>query len=147
MTSGSQVWDRALQKSNGWLQELAIDLGWEDKHAVLLALRAVLHALRDRLTPNEAVDLAAQLPLILKGVYYDGWNPSATPVKGRTKGEFLGRVAEPLHRGIPEADAEIVTRAVFRLIADHVSQGEVRDVRGILPTEVAELWPEAASTP
>jgi uncharacterized protein (DUF2267 family) len=146
MTSVTQVWDKAVLKSNEWLKELGDELGWETPHATLFALRSVLHALRDRLTPNEAVDLAAQMPLLIKGVYFDSWKPSATPVKARTKEQFLALVKKSLARGGPEADAERVTRAVFKLIADRVSQGEIHDVRMILPPEVAELWPQEAKT-
>jgi len=136
-----QIWDKALQKGNLWLKELATDLAWVSMNDALLALRAVLHALRDRLPTNEAAQLAAQLPLLIKAVYYDGWDPSRTPVKARTKEQFLALVKPPLERGMPGVDAERVTRAVFRLIAGHVSAGEVADIRGILPQELLELWP------
>jgi uncharacterized protein (DUF2267 family) len=145
MAASSHVWDRALHRGNAWLQELSGELGWDDLDATLLALRAVLHALRDRLTPNEAVQLAAQLPLLLKGVYFDGWRPSATPAKARNRDEFLAQVRRPLVRGIPEADPEDVTRAVFKVLDDHVSGGEIADVRNMLPAEWGDLWPTPAS--
>jgi uncharacterized protein (DUF2267 family) len=147
MTSISQVWDKTLAKSNEWLKALGAELGWQEAHATLLGLRSVLHALRDRLPPNEAADLAAQMPLLIKGVYFDGWKPSATPVKARTKEEFLELVRKPLARGFPDADPERVTRAVLKVIAEHVSSGEIRDVRLTLPPELVELWPELAKTP
>jgi uncharacterized protein (DUF2267 family) len=143
MAGGSHVWDRTVHKANAWLQELDGELGWGDLDATLLALRAVLHALRDRLTPNEAVQLAAQLPLLIKGVYFDGWRPSATPQRMRSREEFLDMVRRPLMRGIPEADAEAVTRAVFRLLDEHVSGGEISDVRSVMPAEWSDLWPAA----
>ena len=145
MTQLSQIWEKTLQKSNLWVKELADELGWADMNNALVALRAVLHALRDRLPTNEAAQLAAQLPLLIKGVYYDGWDPSGTPVKARTKEEFLALVRKPLERSVPGVDAERVTRAAFRLIAGRVSEGEIQDVRGILPQELAELWPEQAA--
>jgi uncharacterized protein (DUF2267 family) len=137
MTSLAHIWDKALSKSNVWLSELSHELSWEDAHLTLLGLRAVLHALRDRLPPDEAVDLAAQMPLIIKGVYFDGWD--------RTKAEFLDLVRRRLERGILDADPERVTRAVFKLVAQRVSEGEIRDVRSVLPDEVAELWPAGAN--
>jgi uncharacterized protein (DUF2267 family) len=145
MTSLAHMWDKAVSKSNVWLSELSHELGWADAHLTLLGLRAVLHALRDRLPPDEAVDLAAQMPLIIKGVYFDGWDPSATPVRARTKAEFLDLVRRRLERGILDADPERVTRAVFKLVAQRVSEGEIGDVRDVLPDEVAELWPAAAN--
>jgi uncharacterized protein (DUF2267 family) len=146
MKSISQVWDKTLAKSNEWLKELGAELGWQDPNAILLALRSVLHALRDRLPPNEAADLAAQMPLLIKGVYFDGWRPGGTPVKVRTREEFFNMVMKPLARGFPEPDPERVIRAVFRILAEHVSQGEIRDVRLVLPAELAEFWPTGAVT-
>jgi len=146
MKSTSQVWDKTLAKSNEWLKELGAELGWQDANAILLALRSVLHALRDRLPPNEAADLAAQMPLLIKGVFFDGWRPSATPVKVRTRGEFINMVMQPLARGFPQPDPDRVIRAVFRLLAEHVSEGEIRDVRLVLPAELAEFWPTGAGT-
>jgi uncharacterized protein (DUF2267 family) len=147
MTSIAHIWDKALSKTNVWLSDLSQELGWTNAHLTLLALRAVLHSLRDRLPPDEAVDLAAQMPLIVKGLYFDGWDPSATPVKARTKEEFLALVKKRLQRGILDPDPERVTRAVFKLIAQRVSEGEIRDVRGVLPAELAELWPTATGVP
>jgi uncharacterized protein (DUF2267 family) len=145
MTSASQPWDRALQKSNEWLNELAAELGGPNANGALLALRSVLHAVRDRLPPDEAVNLAAQLPLLIKGVYFDGWHPSKTPVKARTRTAFLGLVARHAGGRMTESEAERLTRAVFRLLASHVTAGEVEDVRGALPAELAEFWPAPAA--
>lgn len=134
------VWDKTLARSNLWLEQLGSELGWKDPEAVLLALRSVLHALRDRLPPDEAVELAAQMPLLIKGIYFDGWNPSATPVRARSKEEFFALVQGPLQGGPLETDTERITRAVFHLLADRVSEGEIRDVRGVLPAALADLW-------
>lgn len=142
MTHPFQIWDKAIQKGSLWVKELGDELPWADMSLTLHALRTVLHALRDRLPVNEAAQLAAQLPLLIKGVYYDGWDPSRTPVRARTKEEFLGLVKPALERSIPGVDAERVTRAVFRLLARHVSEGEILDVQGILPQELLEFWPE-----
>jgi uncharacterized protein (DUF2267 family) len=146
MTSISQVWDKTLVKSNDWLRQLGAELGWDNADTTLLALRAVLHALRDRLPPDEAVELAAQMPLLIKGVYFEGWNPSGTPAKARTREEFFALVRRPFPAGTLEVDLGQLTRAVFKLLADHVPEGEIRDVRGVLPTELAQLWPEPAGT-
>lgn len=146
MSTGSlAIWEKAAQKSNLWLKELAEELGWKDLHHTYIAVRSVLHALRDRLTPQEAADLASQLPLLIKGIYYDGWSPGSTPVKARSKEDFLGIVWESLRRGVPDADPERVTRAVFDLLARHVSEGEIRDIRRILPEPLRELWPETSA--
>ena len=69
----------AVQLTQQWLKELRDNGDLDDEAAALSALRAVLHQLRDRLTPEEAVDLAAQLPLIVRGIYFEAWRPARTP--------------------------------------------------------------------
>ena len=155
MPTHSRVWGKAIANGDEWLKELRTELRtdlrtelrWRSAGAALLALRSVLHALRDRLPPDEAVQLAAQLPLLIKGVYFDGWNPSATPVKARSKGEFFALVRSRFQQRMLDSEAELVTRAVFKLLAAHVSDGEIRDVRGMLPTPLAELWPVPEDSP
>jgi uncharacterized protein (DUF2267 family) len=139
--SHDQLWASTLQKANVWMKELAAELGlgMED---TLLAFRTVSHALRDRLPPPEAAQLAASFPLLLKGVYFDGWKLGATPVKIRTTEEFLAFLSPPLARGTRNVNVEEVTRTVFRFIAHHIAEGEVEQIRGVLPERLRELWPE-----
>lgn len=68
-----EVFDASLQKTQVWLNDLMSELGWEEKpQKACLALRTALHALRDRLTNEEAVHLGAQLPILIRGIYYEG---------------------------------------------------------------------------
>lgn len=143
----AHLWDQVIDKGNVWTHELGDELGWTDEHAVLGALRAVLHAVRDRLPFDEAAQLAAQMPLLIKGLYVDGWDPSATPAKARTREAFLALVRRQLGGRAREADTEQIVRSVFKLLAAHVSQGEIHDVRGALPAELADLWPVTTGTP
>jgi uncharacterized protein (DUF2267 family) len=137
--TGLDVFDRAVHKANDWLKDIMFELNTQDRHRAYLALRATLHALRDRLMPQEAVDLGAQLPLLVRGFYYDGWKPADKPLKERHKEEFLAHIREQFGQG--EMDAETIVRAIFKLLAHRISAGEVQDIRGILPQEIADLWP------
>lgn len=83
--------------------------------------------------------LGAQLPMLVRGFYYEGWRPAGKPVKYRHKDEFLQHVAE-LYRGLDEAQREPAVRAVFRVLSGHVSRGELHHVRDQLPPELRELW-------
>jgi uncharacterized protein (DUF2267 family) len=139
-TMGLEEWDRTIHKANSWLKDLMTELGWDDRHKAFVGLRAVLHALRDRLTVNEAVHLGAELPVILRGVYYDGWDPAKTPIKDRRKEEFLLRVAGNLP-GFSDIDPQEITIAVFMLLSDRVSEGEIRDIKQVLPQDLQPLWP------
>src|SRR3954454_14721787 len=134
------VFDTTLHKTITWLDELTDVLGQRDKHKAYLALRATLHALRDRLTVDEVAQLGAQLPMLIRGFYYEGWDPSDKPLKERHKEQFLARM-EREFPGVDGIDPEGVARAVFSMLAKRVSEGEIEDVRHVLPAEVRELWP------
>lgn len=137
--TGLEVFDRTLQETNIWLKEIMDEIG-PDRQRAYHALRAVLHALRDRLTVEEAAHLSAQLPLLVRGIYFEGWHPANKPQKERTRDEFLAHVGQEL-RGIEPINTETATRAVFRTIEKHVSPGEVEDVVQMLPKPLRELWP------
>ncbi|HEX2959226.1 MAG TPA: DUF2267 domain-containing protein [Chitinispirillaceae bacterium] len=137
--TGLETFDTAVQKADIWLKEIMIDLNVDSRRIAYAALRAVLHTLRDRLTIDEAVDLGAQLPLLIKGVYYDEWDPSRTPIKDRHLDDFLTRMSSNYH-GDPQIGIHQIARSVFRLLEKKVTEGEIEDVQGMLPKEFSELW-------
>jgi uncharacterized protein (DUF2267 family) len=131
-----RVLDQTVHLTNQWLKDLEQDLG--DRQRSYQALRAVLHAIRDRLTADEAAHLSAQLPLLVRGVFYEGWHPAGVPVKLRQVEDFLDRIREEF----PDGDADGAARAVFRVLNERISAGEIQDVRQMLPEGVRRLWPE-----
>jgi uncharacterized protein (DUF2267 family) len=133
-----------VQQIQEWLKELRDNADLADESEALGVLRSVLHQLRDRLTPEEAIELGAQLPVIVRGIYYEGWRPSKTPEKVRTRQKFLDEVMIKMlpRRVAPEA----AVRDVFALIAHHCDPGEVGDVIAQLPSDIKELWPVTART-
>jgi len=139
-TSNDALWASTIQKSNLWLKELSAELGYGPEDT-LLAFRTIMHGLRDRLPPEEAVHLAAHLPLLLKGVYYDGWKPSRTPVKLKDRAEFYAYVAPQLLRGIRDVEVETVTQCVLGVLTNHLPEGEVEQIRLVLPEGVRDLVP------
>jgi uncharacterized protein (DUF2267 family) len=140
--TGLDVFDTTVQNTIPWVNELCNNLGWDNKHKVFQGLRATLHALRDRLTIEEAAHLGAQLPILLAGFYYENWRPGATPVKDRTKEVFLQHIRDYFRTSDPDIDAETVVRAVFKLLAERVTRGEIADVINMMPPALRELWPE-----
>jgi uncharacterized protein (DUF2267 family) len=137
-----EVFDASLQKSQIWLNDLARELDWQDKpQNACRALRTALHALRDRLTIEEAVHLGAQLPILIRGVYYEGWKLSGKPVKERHKSEFLDHISAAF-REDDTVDPEKVMRAFFKVLTRHISRGEMENVKHLLPKSLQELWPQ-----
>lgn len=136
-----EVFDASLQKTQVWLNDLMSELDWQDKpQKAALALRTALHALRDRLTVEEAVHLGAQLPILIRGVYYEGWKLTGKPVKERHKSEFLDHIAKAF-RDDDTVDPERVMRAFLKVVAQHISEGETENVKNLLPKTLQELWP------
>ncbi|HEX9870658.1 MAG TPA: DUF2267 domain-containing protein [Candidatus Tectomicrobia bacterium] len=103
------------------------------------ALKATLHALRDRLMVDEVAHLGAQLPLLIRGMYYEGWNPAGKPVKERRKAAFLTEVQASFRAG--KLDTEPIVRGVFTVLAKHVTAGEIAAVTQMLAPELLDLWP------
>ena len=137
--TGLKVFDNTLQKTEVWLNEVMKAMNWIDRHKAYIALRAVLHTVRDRMNPDEATHLAAQLPMLIRGFYYEGWHPADKPLHYRHKEEFLAHVKEHLP-GIESSDLEKVTRVVFDVLTKHVDGGEIKQAREQMPAEIQELW-------
>ncbi len=131
-----------VQKTKQWISELMQELQWDDAQKTYHGMRAVLHALRDRLTIHETADFAAQLPMLLRGMFYEGWLPDSVPVKDRTKEAFLAHVFKAFGND-QSVDPERLTHSVLKVVAQHVSEGEMDDIRSIIPKPLLELFPKA----
>lgn len=138
-----EVFETTLQKSYEWLSDLNKLLGWKDSQRSYLALRASLHALRDRLPIDIGAKLSSQLPMLIRGFYYEGWEPPETPVKARTLEEFLSLVEKNLAFSSlsHEEDLEKIVRSVFIVLTHHVSIGEIFHIKLALPDAIANLFP------
>jgi uncharacterized protein (DUF2267 family) len=138
-TTGLPVFDTTVQETNLWLKAIMDGLHTDDRHLAYVALRATLHALRDRLGPENAVHLAAQLPMLVRGLYYEGWRLAASQTKERTQADFLDHVRRELPRG-SGIDPNVAARAVFGVMWEKLDLGEVGKVIDLLPAELKELW-------
>jgi len=136
--------DRAFQTTRVWMNEMSKELQWTDERRVYMALRAVLHGVRDRATLPEAVQFGAQLPTFIRGLYYEGWRPGPRPLRNRSKEAFLEEIREAFARTrMARLDAEAVAKAVFRFLTRKISGGELTDIRDQLPKPIRLLWSEA----
>lgn len=143
-STGLEVFDKTVQTTNLWLNEIGKDLG-PDRRRCYQALRAVLFALRDRLTVDEAADLSAQLPMLIRGIFYEGYRPSTMPQKIRSREEFLAKVSENL-QNIRPIGAEAAARAVFRVLEQNITMGEMNEVKQMLPPDIRSLFPGLMGT-
>lgn len=137
--TGLPVFDETIHVANTWLHEITARMGWDERQKAYRLLRVCLHTLRDRLAPPSAAKLSAQLPMILRGVYFEGWRPTDTPVHTRSLEAFLAPVQEAFLKD-PEFDAAAGFAEVIAVMKLHVSAGEMEEVRRAMPDPVKALW-------
>ncbi len=138
-TTGLSVFDETIHATNAWLHEITSRMGWDDRQKAYRLLRACLHALRDRLPVSECAQFSAQLPMLMRGVFYEGWRPAAAPHKVRSIDEFLAGVRSAFPDD-PDFDADAAFREVIDVMRLHVSAGEIEDMRRTMPQEIRALW-------
>ena len=140
--TGLEVFDRTLQTTHVWLDEIIEDLH-TDRQTAWHVLGAVMRPLRDRLPAGLSAHLSAELPLLVRGCYFDQWKPSAENAKLRSLAEFLERVSDGLRDTKPIGSLDAV-RAVFAVLERHLDHGQTEKVRQALPEEIRALWPDGA---
>ncbi len=140
MSTGLDTFDRTVQESNLWLKDLMERLDTSDRHHAYSTLRAVLHALRDRIGAESAAHLGAQLPMLLRGLFYEGWDPTGKPTKERHEEAFLARIARELPRA-QEEEVELGTYAVLDVLSKHIDRAAAAKLAGMFPLELRKFWP------
>jgi uncharacterized protein (DUF2267 family) len=129
--------DNTVAKTYEWLREVRKRGDFKDLHDAYQAVRAVMHALRDRLDPNVAAHFSAQLPLLLRGVFYEGWVPARTPARASLE-VFLARVEK--EAGLKGTSAaEDAINAVMSVFEDELGAGTTSHLLSVLPSEYADL--------
>ncbi len=134
----------AAQEANEWLNELGEIVPGCDRHQAYVILRATLHALRDRVGPDSAVHFGAQLPPLIRGIYYEGWHMAGTPTAEKTAESFLYHIDGELV-GWPKDDAELAVRGVFTLLWKKLDVGEIGKVMQLMPKDIRQLWQKQAA--
>ena len=138
--TGVEVFDKSPQVTNIWLNEIMEDHG-PDRQRAWHILGVVLGTIRDRLPPDLAAHLGAQLPLLVRGAFYDRFEPSQPPDKSRTREEFLHRIEEGM-MGVRPVNPEEAVHSVFHVLSHHLDPGQIAKVRQALPEDIRRLWPD-----
>lgn len=135
-----------VQKAEEFIGEVAFELGDPtDKVKAARVLRAVFHAFRDWVTPAESLQLISQLPMFIKAIYVDGWKIKDSGQHNRHLGDFIEAVREAddiRNNGdfVTDYEAKEAIQAVFRVLKNHVSEGEVHDLIAVLPGEMKGVF-------
>lgn len=140
MTTGLRVFDTTVQETNRWLAKVQAMLPASTRQQAYAATRAVLHELRDRLPMEAVLGLSAQLPMLLRGVFLEGWRPVEGPTNIRAPLAFCEAVAGRLPPDFPRA-SDVIVRAVLAVLADRLDPGETDKIIRHLPEPLSALWP------
>lgn len=131
--------EESAQKTHMLLKELAEELGRSgDERYAMRVLRGFLHTLRDRLPVAETAHFAAQLPELVRGIYYEEWRPATVPLDYHDVDTFLGHVATEA-RLAGETEAAYGVEATTRVLRRHLSKGELEHVATALPPRIAAM--------
>jgi uncharacterized protein (DUF2267 family) len=141
MTTGLDTFDKTVQESNLWLKDVMERLNSYDRHHAYSTMRAVLHALRDRIGPENAAHLGAQLPMLLRGLFFEGWDPTGKPTKERHENAFLAHIARELPRAAGPGEIEQGAVAVLDVLSKHIDRGAAVKLAAILPQDLRRFWP------
>jgi uncharacterized protein (DUF2267 family) len=139
-TTGLEVFDKTLHTTNLWLDEISAEIG-PDRHLAWHVLGAVLRSIRDEMQVEQSAHFAAQLPLLIRGAYFDQYRPATQPASARSHDDFIARIQHDLDGSRP-INAEAAAATVMRTLNRHVTGGQVRKVRDALPKGVRAMWPE-----
>ncbi|MBP2562462.1 uncharacterized protein (DUF2267 family) [Neorhizobium galegae] len=135
--------DHTIQQTNLWLKKLEDEHHFQDRHQAYSALRAVLQALRDQLTIEQAVHLSAQFPILVRGIYFEGWHLGTERHDARNVEKFMQHVAEHLPPQFPR-DPKATAEAVFDLLWKELDPGLTAKLIDGLPAPFRSLWPAIA---
>jgi uncharacterized protein (DUF2267 family) len=137
----THVFESTVRAASQWIDDVRVETAEDDPKRAYQVLRAILHVLRDRMTPEEVARLGAELPLLVRGIYYEGWKPAGKPLPFRDARSFL----DAARKELPARSAGEPRRAVqcvLKVLERHVSQGEIEDVKTMLPIRTRDLWPD-----
>lgn len=141
MTTGLAVFDRTLQETNEWLRMIEERLQPCDRQDAYVALRAVLHVLRDRLPDYAVTGLSSQMPMLIRGLFLEGWKTDVPPTNIRDPNDFADAVAKRFPPKFPR-EPQAVLKAVLDVLGSRITEGEARKVIGCLPESLRIYWPE-----
>ncbi|MEV8562734.1 DUF2267 domain-containing protein [Streptomyces sp. NPDC051917] len=134
--------EHSIHSANIWLKAVSEALDTEDRHLAHRILRTWLHTFRDRLTVDVTANFAAQLPELVRGAYYDGWDPSVVPVKYDRQG-YVDRFVHEAK--VTAEDVPRIAAAVTTVVREHVSPGHLEAALEQLPHDIRALLLQPAA--
>ncbi|MFI7079214.1 DUF2267 domain-containing protein [Micromonospora sp. NPDC049903] len=133
--------ESSMDKTILILKDIEQAYGWPkaQRNQSYAALRTVLHLLRDRMPVQESVEFSAQLPMVVRGIYFEGWQPSDVPIK-LNRDDFLYEVRQGFPYDV-QGGPERVVQVVLDTLRRHITQGEWDEVKDTMPDDLAQIMP------
>lgn len=137
------------QDAHTYINELAHELEHpEEKKRVLQIWRAVMHTVRDRIQLGESFQVIDPLPMILKGIFVEGWKYTENPPLNYETLEEMKTEVKNLQRRYGEEDfpwkkstEEIITITIGSL-KKFLQGNQVRQILDQMPKEIKTYMPE-----
>jgi uncharacterized protein (DUF2267 family) len=137
--SGVTVIDRTIHETNFWLRRIMDRLKTDDQQRAFSVLRVVLHIIRDCLPTEHAVQFSNHLPMLIRGLYYEGWRPSHELRVARE--HALGILETELRPFAHDlSDIEEMVTAVIDTILDGIDESSGEKLIRMLPPSLQKLW-------
>jgi uncharacterized protein (DUF2267 family) len=137
-STGYDVFDTTVQKTNELLKRIEETCEWQgQRHHAYMVLRAVLHTLRDRLPLEQIAHLGAQLPMLVRGIYYEGFDPSHIPKKMKRE-DFLEAIRSQITFSFEQSMDELVKQVLGELWVS-IDYHEMEKIRKMLPQDLKDL--------
>ncbi len=140
--SSHSTFEQYAVKGRNWVREVAAELTIPEEKAHRI-IRVVLHALRKRIPLEESFHLISQLPIVWKGIYVDGWKPGTAFERLNGIDEYIQSLREE-DKGMAGYDfgndqnAKKAIYAVWKLLANHISEQEIMQICNSLPREISD---------
>jgi uncharacterized protein (DUF2267 family) len=140
-SQGLEVIDHTVQLTHEWINELCERLDWDSHRDALRLLRATLRQIRDHLGHDEVAQFSAQMPLLVRGMFFEGWTPAHTPIQNRNADHFLSAISAQVGDVAGWRGADDIV-AVFKTLNTKISAGEIADIKASLPKAIRQMWPD-----
>jgi uncharacterized protein (DUF2267 family) len=139
-SQGLEVIDHTVQLTHEWINELSERLSWTSHRDALRLLRVTLRQIRDHLGHEEVAQFSAQMPLLVRGMFFEGWTPAHTPIHDRKAEHFVAAISAQVG-DVPDWRGSDDVVAVFKMLDARISAGEIADIKAGLPADIRRLWP------
>lgn len=143
MKTGVHALEQSLRDAQGWIHAVALRLKAGNGNLAVASLKATLHAIRDQLDRAAVIELGGKLPALLRGLYYEGWDPARAPQPAQTRQGFLSRIAHQSVRN-PRIKPARAAKAALEVICERLPAPVMAPVIERLPVSLHELWPDEA---